>query len=54
MNTPDPTVEKTGKMIDDLTEDQAKFILHASVLAGHLPDYWLRQGIELARMVRYD
>lgn len=48
----EPTDEKIGKMIDDLTEDQAKFVLHASALAGHLPDYWIRQGIELARMLR--
>lgn len=44
----------TGEIIDELTEQQAKFVLHAAVISGHLPEYWLKQGVELARMVRHD
>lgn len=44
----------TEEIIDDLTEEQAKFILKASVIAGHLPSYWLDKGIELAKLVKHD
>jgi hypothetical protein len=45
------TQDKTmHEIIDDLTEQQAKFILEASVVAGHLPEYWLRKGVELSKM----
>lgn len=40
--------------IHELTEGQAKFVLQASFIAGHLPLYWLEQGIKLARMVKDD
>lgn len=46
--------ETLHQAIDSLTELQAKFILEASVIAGHLPRYWLDKGIELAGMVKHD
>lgn len=46
-----PTMEET---VDELTEEQAKFILKASVIAGHLPVFWLEKGIELAKMVKHN
>lgn len=43
-----------NEIVETLTEQEAKFILQASVIAGHLPRYWLDKGVELARMVKYD
>jgi len=40
------------EMIAELTEQQAKFILHASVIANHLPMHWLIRGIKLAEVIR--
>ena len=40
--------------VDDLTEEQAKFILKASVIAGHLPFYWLEKGIDLSKLIKRD
>jgi len=39
----------TDEIMETLTEAQAKFILHAAVIAGHLPRYWLDQGVKLSR-----
>lgn len=46
-----PTIEE---IVDELTEEQAKFVLKAAVVAKHLPAYWLEKGIELAKMVKHD
>lgn len=35
-----------------LTEEQAKFIIQASVIAGHLFRTWLEEGVKLSRMVK--
>lgn len=43
------TVEQ---IIETITEDQAKFILHASVIAGHLSRDWLEKGVKLSRSVK--
>ncbi len=43
-----------SEIIETLTEAQAKFILHASVIAGHLPRYWLNEGVKLSRMLKQD
>lgn len=53
-NTHDGNIENltTDEIMETLTEAQAKFILHASVIAGHLPRYWLEQGVKLSRSVR--
>ncbi len=44
--------ETLHQAVDSLTEQQAKFILEMSVIAGHLPRYWLNKGVELAAMVK--
>lgn len=42
-------------LMASITEEQAKFILHASVIAGHMPRHWLEEGIKLAKLVKnYD
>lgn len=46
-----PTMEET---VDELTDEQAKFILKAAVVAKHLPLYWLNKGIELAKMLNHN
>ena len=46
-----PSMEET---VDELTEEQAKFVLKAAVVAKHLPLYWLEKGVELAKMVKHD
>lgn len=35
-----------------LTEAQAKFVLHLSVIAGHMPRYWLEKGVKIARDIK--
>lgn len=47
MNT-DTDVQKS---VEELTEERAKFILIISVIAGHLPKYWLDKAIELSKGV---
>lgn len=41
-------------IVDALNEEQAKFILKASVITGHLPKYWLEKGIKLAKIIKKD
>ncbi len=40
------------EVMETLSEEQAKFILHASIIAGHLPRYWFDQGVVLSRSIR--
>lgn len=54
MNTSISKPTPIEEEIHELTEEQAKFVLQASFIAGHLPLYWLEQGIKLARMVKHD
>lgn len=41
------------EILETLTEDQAKFILHASIIAGHLSRHSFEQGVKLSRSVRH-
>ena len=57
MTKPDTsTIDRSAieNEIHQLTEEQAKFVLQASFIAGHLSPYWLEQGIKLARIIKHD
>lgn len=40
------------EIMETLTEDQARFILHISVVAGHLSRHWLDEAIKLSRSIK--
>lgn len=47
-NLKDLTVDE---IMETLNEAQAKFILQASVIAGHLKRDWLEKGVYLSRSI---
>lgn len=42
----------TDEVLDTLTMDQMRFIIHTSVVANHLQRYWLDQAVILSRSVK--
>lgn len=42
------------EILETMTEEQAKFVIHASVVANHLPRYWFEEAVKLSRSVKHD
>lgn len=38
--------------IDGLSEEQVKFVLKISIIAGHFPIYWLEKSVDLAKVIK--
>lgn len=56
MTNNDGNIEKLTleEIMETLNESQAKFILQALIIAGHLPRYWLEAGVKLSRNIKSD